>query len=182
MRKISLFGSTMKKDLETVFIWRYLVIYQQYYLPLPPYIFLQNQAMVFTIPELCGRTISSWLSLKKVGPCFWWKLKLSPFIRLPTFPWQIWLKITSQFLLVSVLAVHIVSFYLPFENLYSQGIHWQHLDIRPLNGPVIPGKVLPIQHCLHVLYLWRLPNALIWFFCTILWSLSNYSSNEDPAG
>ena len=57
MRKISQFGLTIRRDLETVFIWRYLVIYQQYYLPLPPYIFSQNQATVFIIPKLPG----SWI-------------------------------------------------------------------------------------------------------------------------
>ena len=71
--------------------------------------------------------------------------KPSPFIRLPTFPWQIWLKMTSQFLLVSLLSgkvynfssdiflkfsnfrvkfvnsskVHLISFYLPFASLYQ---------------------------------------------------------------
>ena len=76
MRKILQFGLTIKRDLETVFIWRYLVIYQQYYLPLPPYIFSQNQAMVFIIPDSPVR--GSFIIDEGTGPWFLVKTQNKP--------------------------------------------------------------------------------------------------------
>ena len=45
--------------------------------------------------------------------------KPSPNIRLPEFPWQIWIKITLNFLISLLLIVHLVSLYLPFDSLYA---------------------------------------------------------------
>ncbi|CAG5113313.1 Oidioi.mRNA.OKI2018_I69.chr2.g7424.t1.cds [Oikopleura dioica] len=45
--------------------------------------------------------------------------KPSPNIRLPEFPWQIWIKITVNFLISLLLIVHLVSLYLPFDSLYA---------------------------------------------------------------
>ena len=182
MRKISQFGSTIKRDLEIVFIWHYLVIYQQYYLPLPPYIFSQNQAMVFIIPDSPVR--GSFIIDEGTGPWFLMKTQNKPIYSITNismanmaednFP------IPSSFRFSSSYSFILSTFW---KFIQSRDPRTTSISLKyPLNGPLIPSKVLPIPHCLHVLYQWRSLNALTWFSCTILWFLSNYSSNEDPAG